>query len=35
MDSIIIDGDEPKLLQLMAWFDGKLIKNNLVTVQIG
>jgi len=35
MDSIIINGDEPKLLQLMLWFDGKFIKNTIVSVQIG
>ena len=35
MDSIIINGDEPKLLQLVVWFDGKFVNNSVVTVQIG
>ena len=35
MDSVIINGEEPKLLQLTVWFEGKYEKETKVTVQVG
>jgi hypothetical protein len=35
MDSVIINGEEPKLLQLAVWFEARYEKDAKVTIQVG
>lgn len=35
MDSVIINGEEPKLLQLSVWFEAKYEVDTKVTIQVG